>query len=324
MTGKTVNRPQSDKVDVVELRMTKTPIGFVKAYWRLHKLINFFNPDVVHSHMIHANIFSRLLRLSTHIKKLICTAHSSNEGGAGRMLAYRLTDFLCDFSTNVSQEAVNTFVKRRAAPSHRIIAIYNGVDTTHFSFNPSIRNYLRNMLSIDDKTPLILAVGRLTEAKDYPNLLTAFSLLPENFSNAQLVIIGEGEGKNDLVVLTEHLGITTRVHFLGLCHNVNEWMSAADIYVMSSAWEGMPLVLLEAMACKRVVVATDCGGVKELVDNCGILVPPKNSNALANGLIQALELTPEVATIKGEHGQQRVLKCYSLSMQATRWLELYK
>ncbi|WP_438288215.1 glycosyltransferase [Edwardsiella tarda] len=324
MTGKVISYPQSDAIKIIELRMIKTPIGFIKAYWQAHKIINEFKPDVVHSHMIHANLFSRLLRLTTRIKKLICTAHSTNEGGFFRMLAYRLTDFLCNFSTNVSQEAVNVFVERHAAPKNRIFAMHNGIDTMRFFFNLSSRRHLRNTLSIGDATPMILSVGRLTGAKDYPNLLTAFSLLPKQFSSTQLVIIGTGEEQSNIIALAEKLKLTSRIHFLGLCHNVNEWMSAADIYVMSSAWEGMPLVLLEAMACERVIVATDCGGVKEVVGRYGILVPPKDSTALAQGLTRALGVSAEEAKTQGQLARQRVVKYYSLSAQATSWLELYQ
>ncbi|KTA77459.1 glycosyltransferase [Aeromonas salmonicida] len=324
MTGETVNRPQSTKVDVVELNMAKTLLGFIKAYSQARRLIKQFKPDVVHSHMVHANLFARLLRVTTRIKKLICTAHSSNEGGCLRMLAYRLTDRLCDISTNVSQEAVDISVKRRAAPASRIIAIPNGIDTVRFTFNSISRVNLRAELQLADKTPLILAVGRFTEAKDYPNLLTAFSELPIELNYAQLAIIGTGEQQTNIGALVAQLRLTNRVHFLGLQRNVHEWMSAADIYVMSSAWEGMPLVLLEAMACERMVVATDCGGVKEVLGDCGILVPPKNSAALAKGLEQALRYNQESVKVKGQFARERIIACYSLCAQAERWLKLYQ
>ncbi|GKQ75955.1 glycosyl transferase [Aeromonas caviae] len=325
MTGETVNRPQSVKVKVAVLNMTKTPLGFIKAYWQARCLINKFKPDVVHSHMVHANLFARFLRISTHIRKLICTAHSSNEGGSGRMLAYRITDRLCDLNTNVSQEAVDISVKRGAVPTAaRIIAMPNGIDTARFTFNPSSRANLRERLHVDDNTPLMLAVGRFTVAKDYPNLLTAFSQLPSELSHTQLVIIGTGEEQTNIEALTAQLGVTERVHFLGLQHNVHEWMSLADVYVMSSAWEGMPLVLLEAMACERVVVATDCGGVKEVLGACGILVPAKNSTALSQGLRQGLVLSQVAAESQGKLARERVVNNYSLSAQAERWLTLYQ
>ena len=93
---------------------------------------------------------------------------------------------------------------------------------------------------------------------------------------------------------------------------------------MSSAWEGMPLVLLEAMSCERIVVATDCGGVKEVVGDCGILVPAKNSPALAQGLQNGLALSTDVAKAQGAAARARVIEKYSLTAQADKWLALYQ
>ncbi|MCU8088314.1 glycosyltransferase [Shewanella sp. SM21] len=322
MTGETVNRPYTNLVEVVALNMVKNPLGFIQAYWQARQLIKRFNPDVVHSHMVHANLFARLLRLSIHLPKLISTAHSSNEGGVGRMLAYRLTDSLCDLSTNVSQEAVDIMVKRGAVTVKRIIAMHNGIDTARFVFNEQSRVRMRAELGLTN-APLLLAVGRLTEAKDYPNLLAAFSQLPEPYKDVQLAIIGVGEEQAKLNLMVSELGLTARVHFLGLRHDVHEWMSAADLFVLSSAWEGFGLVVAEAMACERVVIATDCGGVKEVVGDVGILVPARNSVALAGGLVQGLALTPEAASAQGRFARKRIVECYSLRAQTERWLGLY-
>ncbi|WP_411684832.1 glycosyltransferase [Aeromonas caviae] len=324
MTGDTVNRPQSVNIKIEELNMAKTPLGFIKAYLQARQLIQQFKPDVVHSHMVHANLFARLLRLTGKIKRLICTAHNTNEGGRGRMLAYRLTDVLCDLSTNVSQEAADIYVKRGAAPASRIVAMPNGIDTARFTFNPECRASLRQQLQLSDNTPLILAVGRLTAAKDYPNLLTAFSQLPAEFSHTQLAIIGIGEEQANIETFAAQLGLTTRVHFLGLQRNVHEWMSAADIFVLSSAWEGFGLVVAEAMACQRVVVATDCGGVKEVVGECGILVPPRDHLALADGINTALQMSSDEIEMIGAAARDRIVTRYSLSAQTERWLSLYQ
>lgn len=324
LTGETVNRPLSDKVDVVVLNMVKTLSGFIKAYWQARKLIQRFKPDVVHSHMIHANLFARLLRLTVSIPKLICTAHSSNEGNRFRMLAYRLTDRLCDISTNVSQEAVDISVKRGAAPANRIIAMHNGIDVKRFTFNKASRDQLRSELGLTDTTPLILAVGRLTAAKDYPNLLSAFQQIIAAGSLAQLAIIGSGEEQVKITTMVAELGLNERVHLLGLRRDVAQWMSAADLFVLSSEWEGFGLVVAEAMACERIVVATDCGGVKEVIGDCGILVPPRNSTALAEGLALGLGFSQESAASQGLLARERVVCRYSLSAQANRWLGIYQ
>ncbi|MFB2733543.1 glycosyltransferase [Shewanella mangrovisoli] len=317
-------KPKSHEVQVAALNMTKTPLSFVKAYWQARRLIKQFKPDVVHSHMVHANLFARLLRLTTRMKKLICTAHSSNEGGLGRMLAYRLTDALCNLSTNVSQEAVYISVSRGAVPASCIIAMPNGIDTLRFTFNAASRASLRSQLQLTDNTPLILAVGRFTEAKDYPNLLTAFKQLPNELSHTQLAIIGTGEEQASIEALVVQLGLTDRVHFLGLQRNVHQWMSSADVFVLSSAWEGFGLVVAEAMACERVVVATDCGGVKEVLGDCGLLVPPKDSEKLANALTDALSWDANASRQLGIKARQYIQGKYSLSTIAKKWLELYQ
>lgn len=323
ITGETVNRPQSIKVEVVELNMVKTITGFIKSYRQARYLIKQFKPDVVHSHMVHANLFVRLLRISTRMKKLICTAHSSNEGGRGRMLAYRLTDSLCDISTNVSQEAVDAFIAQGAVPSGRMLAMHNGIDTARFTFNSVSRATLRAELKLLEQAPVILAVGRLTEAKDYPNLLTAFAQLPDILDNSQLVIIGIGEEQASISALAAQLGLTSRVHFLGLQRNVHEWMSAADVFVLSSAWEGFGLVVAEAMACERVVVATDCGGVKEVVGDAGFLVETSNSQLLAAVIEEAINLPEDTKRQLGIDARQRVIDKYSLSVITNKWLEIY-
>jgi len=323
LTGSAVNRPQSIAVKLVELEMAKNPFGFIKAYQSARSLINEFKPDVVHSHMVHANIFSRLLRLTTHIQKLVCTAHSTSEGGRGRILSYRFTDRLCDISTNVSQEAVDAFVQQGAVPAGRMVAMHNGIDSENFRYNSINRKRLRAELGLAVHTPLLLAVGRLTTAKDYPNLLAAFSALPPIFDVAQLAIIGVGEDEENIKTRVIQQGLSNRVHFLGLRRDVNEWMSAADVFVLSSAWEGFGLVVAEAMACERVVVATDCGGVKEVVGDAGFLVPPKNSEKLASAMIAALELSLEARAHFGYLARKRVEDNYSLSSVSERWLKIY-
>lgn len=324
MTGEIVNRPKAESIKVIDLAMTKSPYSLFKAYLDTHKIISLFKPDVVHSHMIHANIFSRLLRIFTMLPRLICTAHSTNEGGSFRMLAYRLTDRLCDLTTNVSQEAVERFVERGAVRPARIMTVCNGIDTNHFRFNKLARDKLRHSLGISDESSLFLSVGRLTKAKDYPNLLKAFSTLTNSYSDSNLVIIGVGEQENDLKTLSKKLNIAKRVHFLGLRRDICDWMSAADLYVMSSAWEGMPLVLLEAMACERVIVATDCGGVKEVVGDAGFLVPPMDSDELAAALVNALELSLAKRQELGFLARKRIEKNYSLNSVCMHWLKIYK
>ncbi|MNE51393.1 Capsular glucan synthase [compost metagenome] len=118
--------------------------------------------------------------------------------------------------------------------------------------------------------------------------------------------------------------LETNVEFIGMRYDVNKWMSAADVFVLSSAWEGFGLVVAEAMACERIVVATDCGGVKEVVGDCGYLVPPNDSTQLGNALSQALKLSELQRVQLGNSARRRIIESYSLASVSERWLSIYQ
>ncbi|HYD97131.1 MAG TPA: glycosyltransferase [Noviherbaspirillum sp.] len=324
MTGEQLVHSQHKDVRVESLYMARDPISFLRAYLRARALLRAFSPDVVHSHMVHANLFARLLRMTTPMGRLICTAHNSNEGGAVRMLAYRLTDPLADISTNVSDEAVQAFIRRGAVRSGRMITMYNGIDCARFRFSPEDRERLRGELGAGGDTQVLLAVGRFTEQKDYGNLLRAFARVCAACTDCVLWIVGTGDARTSLESTARTLGVAGRVRFLGLRHDVPSLMSAADIYVLSSAWEGMPLVIGEAMACERVVVATDAGGIREWLGDAGFVVPVRDSEALARGLHAALTLSSEEKRARGTAARRRVACWFSLDAAVARWLQVYR
>lgn len=323
LKGEALVTPNNKNIQLVNLNLD-TPKNLISSSIKLRKLIIDFKPDVVHSHLVHANILSRLIRIITPIPKLISSAHNINEGSYSRIMAYRMTDKLADISTNVSQEAVNAFVDQRAVMQGRMINLHNSVSTEEFTFSNPTRTRLRDELKVDSNTQLLLAVGRLNEEKDYPNLLTAFSYLLESTIDICLAIVGDGPLKSELRHLSKLLGIDNKVLFLGIRRDIPALMSASDIFVLSSAREGFGLVVAEAMSCKRVVVATDCGGVREVVGNNGFLVPPKNSLALAESIKTALNLTYNEKIKLGDEARKRIIDNYSLASATMKWLSLYQ
>lgn len=323
LTGPALIQPRSQDVELIGFQMKKTVRGFIRTYFGLRRLIQAYRPDVVHSHMVHANILARLVRLSCRIPRLVCTAHSTNEGGRLRMLGYRMTAPLADVSTNVSVEAVTAFEAQGAVAPGTMLAIPNGIDTERFRPSDSARLELRKREGFFEDAKIVLAVGRLNEAKDYPNLFRAFADVLSSGVNARLLIIGDGELRKVLGVELARNGITEEVRFLGVQNNVEDWMNAADVFALSSAWEGFGLVVAEAMACEKVVVATDAGGVKEVLGDCGYLVPTRNANALSTALKEALQLPPEAVKSLGLRARERVVSEYSLQNVAKRWCEIY-
>ncbi|AYY82553.1 MULTISPECIES: glycosyltransferase [Proteus] len=317
-----INIPKSKKIKIINLNIKKNPTSFIFGLIKARAIIKKFKPDIVHSHMFHANIFSRILRLFCKIPVLISTAHSKNEGGKFRMFLYRATDKLATISTNVSQEAVDSFILQKAAPPEKIIAMYNGIDTTLFSFNEIAREKKRAEINLNDNCNLILAVGRLTKAKDYPNLLHAFSKL--NLSKkSKLVIIGDGEEKENLQQLACDLKISKDIIWLDIRYDVPDWMSACDLFVLSSAWEGFGLVVAEAMACERLVIGTDSGGVKEVINKFGQVVPPENSIVLSSVIAEYLTLPEHKRNTLGILAREHIIDTFSIEKICQKWLSLY-
>jgi glycosyltransferase involved in cell wall biosynthesis len=322
LTGPAVLSPKSPRVRVVPLRLNSV-FSLIPAFLRLQHVLRSFRPDVVHSHMVHANILSRLTRLFTKFPRLICTAHCKNEGGYMRMLAYRLTDGLADISTNVSDEAVRAFIDLGAVKAGRMITVHNGIREEEFLFSAANRISSRAELGVAPDTAMILAIGRLYLQKDYPNLLRAIKLIDGVRRKYVVYVVGTGPLRAELMKMVSELGVTDIVTFLGLRRDVPKLMSAADIFVLSSSYEGFPLVIGEAMACERVIVATDCGGVSEFIGSSGFLVAPRDPIALAAGLSTAIALSSEESSHLGGMARERVVSLFSHRRAVARWLSLY-
>ena len=240
------------------------------------------------------------------------------------MLAYRATDSLADISTNVSLEAVAAFEQKGASPVGRLVAVANGIDTDRFFSDGRVRELTRTSEKVCLDEKIIVAVGRLAEAKDYPNLLRAFAQMDKQGKTVRLWIAGGGDLLVGLLSLSEELGISKDVSFLGMRSDIPALLNAADVYVLSSAWEGLPLVVGESMACEKVVVATNCGGVREVLGDCGFLVPAGDPGLLAAGLSQALKLDRAQALALGVRARARVVDHYSLKIAVAKWNEIYK
>jgi len=324
LTGEAKILPANSAVRVYGLAMRKSPSGVIAALWRLRKIVVEYRPDVLHSHMVHANVTSRLLRLLVRIPLLVCTAHNTYEGGWLRMLAYRMTDQLADITTNVSQEAVLAFEAAGAVRTGRMIAVTNGIDVDRFREDLTTRAVMRANASIPPGTKIVLAVGRLAEAKDYPNLLKACRIVFEKVPEAMLWIAGGGDLEDDLKAMAIDLGVVDRVHFLGVRSDIPALMNAADVFALPSAWEGFGLVVAEAMACGKVVVATDSGGVKEVLGDCGFLVPPRDCHAFADALIKAIEMSDQERKLAGDSGRYRIERLFSLDSAVDRWSSIYR
>ncbi len=316
-------------IPTIHLDIRKSPGSVAAGFRRGREFLREFQPDVVHSHGFHANIFARLLRLVDSRFVVISTVHNVYEGGWHRMLAYRVSDFLSRRTVAVSHAAADRFIRLGAVPRRKCSVILNGIDVNEFVPDEKRGTRIRAEMGVAAKEEeaefVWIAVGRLAPAKDYPNLLRAFAEVSSGRGDALLWIAGDAE-VGQIAVLQRVLGeleIKDSVRWLGLRRDVPALLEAADAFVSGSAWEGMPLAVGEAMAMEKPVVATDVGGVGELVGDAGTVAPANDSAALAEAMLTTMRQSREARAERGWTARERIVEHFSMDATAEKWAEVY-
>jgi len=291
---------------------------------RLASLLRRWRPDVLHAHMVHANLMARLSRFLVRTPVVISTMHNENEGRQWRYVAYRLTDRLSDVTTSVSQGAVQEAIHRGAAAKPRIRLVPNGIRTADYKNEPEARDQTRRALGLTDQFAW-LAVGRLVEAKDYPTMVSAFKRARDSHPNAKLLIAGTGPLAQSIRTSVVSAGLDPDVTLLGFRPDVAALMQAADGFVLSSAWEGLPMVLLEAAASALPIVATDVGGSRDVVIDgiSGDLVAPGDDAALGRAMQKVMALSAGQRAAMGGAGRAHVSRVFNVDTIADTWEALY-
>lgn len=310
-----------EAVTVVPLEMRKTPQSMVRALWRLRAFVRQWQPDVIHAHMVHANLLARVLAAMGNAPPVISTAHSAREGGGLRMLSYRLTDRWSHLTTHVSPQGRQAMIDAGAVSSARIVVVPNGIDTTQFRPDAALRQRTRAEFGLRDSTRLLINVGRLVQEKAQAMLIDAFSRLETAF-NTQLFIVGDGPLRGALEQKIQDHGLAGRVHLTGARGDIPALLNAADLFVLSSDIEGMPLALGEALACGLPVVATNAAGVAELLAEYGEIVPRGDPAALAAAMRRALASGPSDANAQAAR-RAHIASHFSLEAVALEWLTHY-
>jgi glycosyltransferase involved in cell wall biosynthesis len=311
-------------LEQIHIEMRKTPASILAGLWKARRFLRDFQPDIIHSHTFPANIAARLLKVLLPKTAILTTVHTVNEGSRLRMLAYRLTDFLSCHTTAVSQAAVARYVSLKAVPARKSSVITNGIDIIKFAPSRERRARMREEMGAGDEF-IWLTAGRIVAAKDYPNLLKAFVMVNAEYSETRLWVAGDGDmdDLSDLILKADELKIRGRIRWLGLRRDMPALLDAADGFVLASAWEGMPLVVGEAMAMEKPIVATDVGGVRELVGDAGVLVPAKSPEGLAEAMLEMMRKTNDERCKLGRAARERIAAHFSMDAKAEEWEALY-
>jgi glycosyltransferase involved in cell wall biosynthesis len=312
------------RLNVTRLDLRRNPASLVAAFRRARGFVHDFRPDLLHSHCFHANLFARLLRLGGARCGVISTIHNVYEGPWPRMLAYRLTGRWADQTMAVSRVAADRFIAEGAVAAERMGVAVNGIDTEQFAPD-EMRRVATRMAMAAGESFVWLSAGRLTPAKDYPNLLRAFARVRDRRAEATLWIAGEGSSAYAALLKAQArtLGVEESVRWLGLRRDMAALLDGADGFVLGSAWEGMPLVLGEAMAMEKPVVATDVGGVRELTGELGVLAPAGDSAMLAAAMLGVMDKPLDERRRLGAESRARIEAGFGLDARVDEWEQLY-
>lgn len=288
---------------------------------RLARWLRKHRVDLVHTHNRMALIYGapagKLARAA-----VVHTKHGKNPLGGTRLIAGNISGRLVDAFVAVSDETAAVARRRREVPESRLLVIPNGIELGRFYPDAAARERVRRELGISPTARVVGTVGRVATEKNHALLVRAAAPLlgPE----VRLVVAGDGPLLPALRELAGSLGIAPHAHLLGVRRDVPEVLNALDVLAMSSDTEGLPLVVLEAMATGLPIVSTSVGGIPNVVDEgeTGHLVPPGDEAAL-RAQIGKLLSDPAGTRAMGARARAISVERYSAERMQREYLDLY-
>jgi len=298
-----------------------------RILFRLHRLLKEHKTDILHSFLFHANMLGRIVGKLAGVPVILSCERTMGMESKHRLLLNPLTAPLADKIITVS-EAVREFaIAKIGIRPDKLITIYNGVDLSEFSQSPNSKGTeeAKRELGINPSCMVVGTVGHLEKEKGCEYLLQAAAQVSAQDGNVTFLLVGDGSQRAKLENLAEDLSISSNVIFMGYRTDVPRILSVMDIFVLPSLYEGLPNALLEAMAACRPVVATQVGGIPEVVADgeTGILVPQRDPGALARAICVLLEHR-ERAREMGIAGRKQVEKLFSVEKMIAKTEALYE
>lgn len=303
--------------------------GAIPALWALYKLMRELKPDIVHTHNPRGGFLGRLAARLAGVPVVVHTLHEYPFRGyysrfrtimfiyMERFGAY-FSDSIITLSQSLRHALVETYAITRKS---RITVLPLGFDLQSFADTKRHQGAFRDQWDIRHDVPLVGIIGRLMPVKNHHLFLEACVDVLKAMPNARFVIVGDGEERTVLENYASELGLSERIIFTGWQQQLERIYSDLDVLVSSSLNEGTPVPIMEALSAGCPVVATDVGGLADLLDNgnLGALVPSKDKDALSNAIIETLTHPPKMA-----HAQETMLRRYGIQRLAEDLDGLYR
>ena len=319
------------RVVMPELVREPSPLADGRALMRLRGLFRRERPVIVHTHTSKAGMLGRWAAYFAGVPVIVHTPHGHVFWGYfGRaktalfILMECLTARITERIVTLTKQEMNDHLRFSIAPAEKFTVIHSGVDLSRFSGVGGDVSKIRQEMNLPADAFVVGTVGRLTAVKGHIHLLRAAARILKNRKDIFFVLLGGGELRDELCKYSDQEAILENVRFLGWRSDVASALSAFDIFAFPSLNEGMGKAIVEAMAMGRPVIASDVGGIPDLVvqGRNGLLVPPADSEALAQAILDLYE-NPDKRKRMGEAGRIMVSE-YGVDAMVRKIDDLYQ
>jgi sugar transferase (PEP-CTERM/EpsH1 system associated) len=284
--------------------------------------------DLVHAHQYTPFFYALAARWMHRRAPILFLEHGRHQPDyprRKRIFANRMLLERRDRIIGVGEAVRRALIDNEGLPEARVGVIYNGIDIGAFTGSGRVRAEVRQELNLPANAFVLVQVARLDPIKDHGTAVRSFARLAEQRPDSRFLLVGDGPERPAIEQLISQHGLSERVHVLGTRTDVKRLLAGADLFVLSSTSEGIPLTLIEAMAAGLPVVATRVGGVAEVVEHgkTGFLVPAGDVAGLAERMVHLADNAAE-RTDLGQRGRSRAEALFSEDAMIARYDRLYR
>jgi glycosyltransferase involved in cell wall biosynthesis len=293
-----------------------------RIVWEISHELRSWQPALLQTFLFHANILGRMAGRCARVPRIVCGQRVAERRASWYGRIDRWTDSCVDRHVCVSQGVAAYCEQFVGLPREKLVVIPNGVELARFDTATPCD---WTVFGVPADGQVLIAIGRLEPQKGIDVLLNAFATVAEQHAHSHLVIVGDGPDRAALQQQAEGLQLKQRVTFVGRRDDVPRLLAGSVALVLPSRWEGMPNVVLEAMAAAKPVIATQVEGTQELVrpGRTGWLVPVDDATALSQAMCELLG-DAAAAIQLGRESQRIVSSEFTISAMVTAYDRLYR
>jgi glycosyltransferase involved in cell wall biosynthesis len=295
---------------------------------RLVKILKKHSVDILHCHRHKSTVYGVMAAFIAKTPVVIAQVHGL---GRSRNFRRRLINFLVFKKLNrivtVANSVKEDVLKNNwSLAAEKLFILVNSVDYERFSNLSISKKDAKRMLGLPSNVFIFGTIGRLAPTKGLLYLIEAFAKVKEQKPSAHLVLLGNGQCREELERHASNVSCSDSIHFLGYRDNVEQLLRGMDIFVLSSIAEGMPRAILEAMAAGVPCIATEVGGIPEIINNknIGFLVPARDSASLARSMIAVAKMPKNNIAKLVKNAQHEVKQVYSHNIVREKLKNLYE